>query len=116
MFLTQNLNNHQCFRNVDGAVDSYFTNGYESQVKGAKSKYNATKARQFYDSLKPGNESTWNTDSIMDFYTAIKVDAETDIVVFLIMKHMEVTNAEEITYTEFENACKSIGCDDQSSW
>ena len=29
---------------------------------------------------------------------------------------MEVEQAEEIKFTEFERGCKSIGCDDAASW
>ena len=106
----------QFCRNVDQAVENYSNNNVGSQIKTSSGSFNSTRARQFYDSLKPSNSTNWDDESIFKFFENIQVDFETDIVVFLILKSMEVESLEEVKFSEFERGCKANGCDDNKSW
>ena len=50
-------------------------------------------------------------ESIEQFYKDMGVEAESDVVVLLISKHMEAENIGEYTAQEFMKGCKALGVD-----
>ena len=55
-------------------------------------------------------------ESLSLFGEQVGFNAETDILVFYIGMQFEADSLSEITYSQFEKACKNLGVDDANTW
>ena len=58
----------------------------------------------------------WDVSSLSTFGGMVGFDADSDVVVFLIAKYMDIEDMDSISYAQYEKACKALGTDDAESW
>ncbi len=97
-------------RDINNAVEEYYTKGYGTEAASAGSgSFTQAKAQQTFDRYKDAGTGNIEIDGLQKFFEDLGVNAATDIVTMLISMKMGAANMGIYTSAEFVNGFKALG-------
>ena len=101
-------------RDLNTAMDYYFT--HYAEKAAAVPKVKEANIQKLFQQYMNEESKVMDDEGIEKFYAAMGVNAETDIVVLWISRHMEAENIGEYTWSEFLKGCQKLGVDSISGF